>query len=188
MRGGGPRPGRALFPAPHLGGLLMGAVALAACSSEEAGPPEAKKKTARPDPGPVVRRTGEPDRVTYYQILISFAGAKGGLNGQRTRMEASLLARTIEQRLRAGEPFIKLMHEFSDDRQPGAAAANGPYIACNIGVPNRMHPELGPELPRAHLERAVGDAVFSMGVNEARLVEYDRDSCPWGWHLLWRAK
>jgi hypothetical protein len=137
---------------------------------------------------PAVRRDGEADRVLYNQILIAFAGSQGARNLERTREQARRLAQTLVQRLKAGEDFARLMHEYSDDRSATSGLANGPYIICNIGVAHRLRPDNVPEIPRTDLARAVGDALFSMGVNEARLIDYDERTCPWGWHILHRVR
>ena len=165
--------------------LLLTLLAGACGEREPESPPTVPPPAELP---PVVRGAGEPDRVLYNQILISFAGAKGNRNSTRSREQARRLAHTLVARLKAGEDYLRLMNDYSDDCSAASGKANGPYVACNIGVEHRLRPDNLPEIPRGDLERDVGDAVFSMGINEARLVEYDERTCPWGWHILHRVR
>ena len=164
----------------HARAVLLLALLASACSRDEpAGP--------APLP-PLVRLPGEPDQVVYYQILVSFRGAARGPGAARTQAEARTLVRDLEGRLRRRENFFGLMHRWSDDRVPGSAQANGPYVACNLGVAAKLREDRIPEIPRENLERGVGDALFRMGIGEARVVPYDARTCAWGWHILHRVR
>jgi len=118
----------------------------------------------------------EPDRVTVQHLLVSFAGAR--TTATRTRAEAEKLVGELLERANRGEDFDALEKRYSDDpTHPGI------YTLVNKGV----KPETG-EYERAMMVPAFGDVAFKLRKERLKLVPYDPQKSPYGWHILKRLR
>ena len=157
-------------------------VLLAACGSDD--PPE-ERKTHAPRVLPKGRGgppAGQPTRVLFDHIVISFQGADANIEAYRPRDAARRLAYELLEKVESGMDWDQLKQQFSDDRaKAGNKTANGPYRIVNEGL--RYQPS---EIPRAHYGKDLGDALFTMKVGDVRIVDYEPKDCPSGWHILKR--
>lgn len=133
---------------------------------------------------PRVRGEGEPRRVAIERILISYRGNPFEIPARRTLEEAQRVARQVLRRAQAGENFVALRDGYSDDREPGAQTANGPYFFCNYGIdPDPTRPQV-PRMLRANMGRRLGDAAFKMQQGEIALIEYDAQDYSAGFEVI----
>ncbi len=95
---------------------------------EGAAPSGEKIERPQPDFG------GQPAVVEVQHILLSFAGANPRIPATRTREETEALVSDIVKRARAGEDFVAMLIEHSDDPvQPGDKNP-GIYKLLNTGA------------------------------------------------------
>lgn len=136
-------------------------------------PPKALGANATPVPAP----EGEPTRITVQHVLIAFKGAfKAPPTVTRTREEAKAFAQEILDRINAGEDVKALAKEYSTD--PGG----GLYTLVNTG--GRL--EKPTDIPRAKFIKPFTDIAFKLKVGEAGIAEYNKETCPYGWHVIKR--
>jgi len=161
------------------GTLAVILLVLAACAerTEPAAPP--------PPPAPPPKIDEPPRRVAVEHVLIAFQGTLPGAT--RTREEAEALAEEVLARAKEGADFLALRDAHSDDRDPGAAQARGPYRIANRGVP--ADPERG-LYPRDGMAGRFADVAFSLPVGGIGMAAYapGRDKSPFGWHVVKRVE
>jgi len=155
-------------------------LALSACGKKEPPPPPVPSAPlgAAPAAGPRPEKlaNGEPAVITVKHILIAFEGAQRS-EQKRTRAEAEKVAFEAINRAKSGEDFDKIMKELSSD--PG----EGTYTLVNTGIPP------GPgEFDRSGMVRAFGDVGFRISVGEVGLADYDKETSPFGLHIIKRVK
>ncbi len=123
------------------------------------------------------KKPGEPDRVTVQHLLLSFKGAEGSRNSDRSKKETHELAESLLERARAGstEDFDALVKEYTDDRYPGI------YVMTNYGTSAR-----GKERDRDAMVPGFGDVAFSLEVGEVGMAHYHAALSPYGYHLIRR--
>lgn len=115
-------------------------------------------------------------RVKIQHVLISFGDLLPGKTIQRTLEEAEKLAQEVLKKSKLpGADFEALVKEYSDDRAPGI------YFLSDRGQ------ELeGDDIPRDQMVKDFGDMSFSLNVNEVGLVMYNKESSPFGFHVIKR--
>lgn len=131
-----------------------------------------------PDRGAVrvVDGEREPERVTVRHVLIAFDGANlAGVT--RPLDKAERVARNVYEAARGGRPFDELIRLYSDD-----GGGTGIYKLTNWGVAE-LEPD---EMERGRMVRDFHRAAFSMTVGEIRLVPYDAEGSPLGYHVVER--
>ncbi len=125
----------------------------------------------------------EPDRVTVQNILVGFkdaAGFQGNAPAKaktRTQEQARTLAYDLLNRVKGGADFDGLVKEFSDDSFPGV------YSMANT----RINP-VGDEVKREAIVQAFGDLSFRLQVGEVGITDYDKQTSPYGYHIIKRLK
>ncbi|HEV2123825.1 MAG TPA: peptidylprolyl isomerase [Chloroflexota bacterium] len=133
-----------------------------------------------PAPGAVNTNTGgaEPERVQVQHILIGFSGSMPGKRITRTQEEAKALAYDILKKAQSGENFDNLLKQHSDDSPPGI-----------YGMVNRGVAPAGPgEHPRDRLVPAFGNVAFKLPVGGYGIADFDRQTSPFGYHIIKRIK
>lgn len=150
---------------------------LAACSDNAAPPP-------RPQPAPKAQDR-EPRRVWIDQIHISFKGAKPDIGSVRPAAEARRLAYNLLEKIESGVEFDLLKKKHTDDRD-ATDAPNGPYVVVNSGVQHVARRDGVPEIPRDVAHPAWGDMAFALEPGEVGVVDYDKKTCPSGYHVMKR--
>lgn len=116
----------------------------------------------------------EPERIALQHILISFAGA--GTSATRTEDDARRLAAETLAQVREGADFGTIVQERTDDAYPGI------YRLCNRNVA----PTSADEFPRDQMVPAFGDVGFRLAAGEVGIANYDRQTSPFGWHIIKR--
>lgn len=119
----------------------------------------------------------EPDRVTVKQILISFQGAT--TKAKRSQTAAGKLAQETFRQAWEGEDFDALMNVLSDD------PSDGIYSMYNKGVTADSSAN---DSARVSMLPAFGDLCFKLRVGEIRMLSYDPNASPYGWHIIKRVK
>ncbi|MEM8884627.1 MAG: peptidylprolyl isomerase [Planctomycetota bacterium] len=132
-----------------------------------------------PDTAPDPRRV-EADHITVDHILIGVRGAPR-MSATRSVEEARTLAEDIVKRVEAGDSWMKLKNEFSDDRS--ARGPGGPYAMANRGVT----PNAG-EARRDGMVPGFGDTSFALEVDEIGIAPWDSRKSPFGFHIIKRIK
>jgi parvulin-like peptidyl-prolyl isomerase len=117
------------------------------------------------------------EHVTVQHILISFEGANENIKTTRSKAVAESLAHEILEGAKKGEDFGKLTNKFSDDDPVGI------YSMANLNVSNESK-----EMPRQGMVKGFGNVAFLLDVGEVGLAEYNKDSSPYGWHIIKRLK
>ena len=95
---------------------------------------------------------------------------------RRTKDQAKNRVAEIQAMLAQGGDWDALKREYSDDPPPG-----GPYTMVNHGLSG-----LGLERPREDMVTSFGDVSFRLAVGEIGVAVYDRDKCPYGYHIIKR--
>lgn len=131
---------------------------------------------------PAVMENGEPSFITVQHVLIGFEGSVPGKGITRTKEEAEALAKEVLAKAQAGEDFLKLVEQHTDDSPPGI------YKMANFGVKVDRRPASPADMvaPRAQMVAAFGDTGFPLQVGETGLAEFDTKSSPYGWHVVKR--
>jgi parvulin-like peptidyl-prolyl isomerase len=153
-------------------------VLLSACGKKETPPPPPGAAPVTSGPRPEKAPNGQPAIITVQHVLISFEGSSRS-EQKRSRAEAEKLAFEIINRAKNGEDFEKLMKEFSND--PGG----GTYTLVNEGLTAN---QAAGEYERHGMVPAFGDVGFRIAVGEVGLADYDKDSSPFGLHIIKRIK
>ena len=137
-------------------------------------------------PDTLVVGPGEPDRVEVQDIFVTFGALEAGkhLGVTRNRDEALNRIQEILERIDAGEDFDALTKEYTDYDYPAIVFIANHGVETSFSTIRTSVTE--GYTARKFLEKDYGDAAFQMAVDEVRLVEYNRESCPSGWHILKR--
>ena len=133
--------------------------------------------TAAPSPAPKQIDASTP-RATARHILVSFKDSELGLVN-RTRAEASTLARALCERLRNGEDGAELAASFSND--PYLETDHGIRRVANFG----FEPEQG-ETPRARMPEAYAEVLFGLAPGGCGVADYDPIRCSLGYFVIQR--
>ena len=165
---------------------------LAACSGEGMAPAAqdspAESSEAPPAPASgdalaalrqkVADTTARPEHdaevVKVAHILIAFEGAERS-TATRSKEEAELRAAELLVRVEAGEDFVTLMRESSDDSGPG-------IYTMTTGAPSRD------VYPRAGMALAFGDTGWRLEVGQVGVAAYDPAKSQFGWHIIKRVE
>ncbi len=120
----------------------------------------------------------EPERVQVQHILIGFSGSVPGKRITRTQEEAKTLAYDLLKKAQSGEDFDSLVKQHTDDSPPGI-----------YGMANRGVAPAGPgEYPRDGMVAAFGNVGFKLPVGGYGIADYDRQTSPFGYHIIKRLK
>ena len=154
-------------------GLCLAVLVGAGCAEIGLAPHEPDREAVR-----IASDAREPSRVTVRHVLIAFDGAK--LVGVTRSLEkAERVATNVFEAAQSGRPFDELVRLYSDD-----GGGNGEYTLSNWGVP-QVDPD---EMERGRMVRDFHRAAFSMDVGEIRLVPYDEQGSPLGFHIIQRVR
>jgi hypothetical protein len=119
----------------------------------------------------------EPQHVQVQHVLVGFAGTVPGKPITRTQEQARTLAYDILKKAEGGADFDALVKEYTDDSPPGI------YGMSNRGV----QPAQG-EYPRDGMVGAFGNVGFKIAVGAYGVADFDRQSSPFGYHVIKRLK
>lgn len=122
-------------------------------------------------------KTGEPERVEVQHILIAFKGSLPGREIERSKEEAETLASELLAKAYQGEDFNALVKSYTDDRAPGI------YKMSNHGIT-----PIGEEFGRAMMVPAFGELGFTLGVGSVGLAPFNKESSPYGYHIIKRLR
>lgn len=130
----------------------------------------------------LVTDSGEPAYITVQHCLIGFQGATTGVT--RTREEAEALAMELLEKAKNGESFEQIVQKYTDDSPPGI------YKMANHGFEGNMTSSIVSRrvFERGAMVAAFGDTGFPLQVGEFGLAAYDRQTSPFGWHIIKRIK
>ncbi len=186
--------------------VMIGTLLLAACSEsiEDRGPSvssgsdatsdtksanetPAEEPTEKPAevsylPSPKPAGWQAPNRVKVQHILIGVAGSPLPKPNLPTEAEARKLARSLCDRIRAGEDMDALVKEHTHDSHPGI------YTMIMTGREDRR----ALIFMRQNMARAFGDVAYALDVGECAVADYDpkqnpRESrSPYGFHVIKR--
>jgi hypothetical protein len=125
---------------------------------------------------------GEPSHITVQHILIGFKGSVRGKDITRTKEEAEELAKELLAKAKAGEDFLQLVIEHTDDSPPGI------YHMANFGERGNSRPARPEDMvfKRGEMVPAFGNTGFPLKVGETGLAEFDPMNSPFGWHIVKR--
>jgi len=144
--------------------------------AKQEGAEESQAQTATEQQSPRPAEVGtEPDHIEVQHILIAFKGSIPGKNITRSQAEAQQLALEVLALANQGEDFDALVRKYTDDSYPGR------YKMSNLGVPSSAG-----EYPRNRMVAAFGDVGFKLEVGAVGLANYDRQTSPYGWHIIKR--
>ena len=115
------------------------------------------------------------DHILVQHVLVGFQGSVPGKNITRTQAEAEALARDILGRAQGGEDFGGLVQQYTDDAYPGI------YGLSNTGVTPGAN-----EYPRDGMVKGFSDVAFSLRTGEVGVANYDKQTSPYGWHVIKR--
>jgi len=174
------------------GGLLLSLALLAGCEQGQSGaaPPAPPAATPAAAP-PSVTTAGSPlealrqnasevaarsevsaERIRVAHILVAFQGAMRA-TVTRSMAEAEARAAELLARATAGEDFVELMKQNSDDSGPG-------IYGMTTGAP-------GPDFyPRQGMAPAFGDVGWRLDVGQIGVAPFDPEKSPFGWHIIKR--
>lgn len=119
----------------------------------------------------------EAEHIQVQHVLIGFKGSIPGQAISRSQEEAEKLAYEVLAQAQAGADFDGLVRKYTDDSPPGI------YAMANRGVR-----AVGGEFERSGMVAAFGDVGFPLAVGEIGIADYNRQSSPYGWHIIKRLK
>jgi hypothetical protein len=114
------------------------------------------------------RHEHDAPQLEVQHVLISFQGAPRMTGVTRTLEEAHELAARVYARAKAGDDFVALMKEFSND------SGGGTYPMSKQS--------------RGGMVDGFGNVGWRLEVGEIGVAPYDPDASPYGWHIIKRTK
>jgi hypothetical protein len=161
--------------------ILVGAAA-AGCQKKEAavetgteGQPADTAAAAQPAPQPAALAAGH---IEVQHVLVGFKGSVPGKAITRTQEEAKKLAYEILERAKKGEDFGNLVQQSTDDQFPGI------YRLADNGVTV----EQGAEYARGGMVKGFSDAAFALEIGGVGIADFDKQTSPYGWHVIKRLR
>jgi hypothetical protein len=163
--------------------LILAAAVAAGCQKKEAavgtsaeGQP-ADTAVAAPPASPAQPALAA-GHIEVQHVLVGFKGSVPGKDITRTQDEAKKLAYEILERARKGENFDELVQQYTNDQFPGVyrLADNGATV------------EQGVEYPRAGMVKGFGDAAFGLEIGGVGIADFDKQTSPYGWHVIKRLR
>lgn len=159
---------------PSAAALLLVAALAASARADDVGFPAAggarfDSLITRPEPAP--------ERVEISQMFLAFESSIPRQTVARRRAAADSLARHVLRLARGGAAFDSLVKVHSDLKRGSRV----------VLVNNGVAPAAG-EKGRRHVEPAVGDMAFGLGVGQTGLVVPDGKSCRYGYYVIHRWK
>lgn len=118
--------------------------------------------------------TGE---IQVQHVLIAFQGS--GTRARRSKAEAQALAAEVWQRAQAGEDFLGLVKENTDDSPPGIY---GMVSDASKASPAKMI------YHREGMVPAFGNVGWRLQVGEIGVAPHHMGASPYGWHIIKRLK
>ena len=112
--------------------------------------------------------------IRVAHILVAFAGASRA-TVSRSKAKAEQRAAELLARIEAGEDFMVLMKESSDD-------TGGGVYSMTTGSPGAG------VFPRSSMAPAFGDIGYRLEVGQVGVAEYDPQGSPFGWHIILRVE
>lgn len=124
-------------------------------------------------------REEEPETVGVIHVLIGFKKTVRGKKLDRTKREAEELAYELLERAQAGEDFVTLVQEYSDDYKPQQGVVM-------IRMTNDDQPLRAGHYPRREMAANFGDVAFGLEVDEVGIARYHPGNSPFGFHVIKR--
>lgn len=163
--------------------LVLAAAVAAGCQKKEAavgtgteGQPA--DTTAAAQPAAPAQPALAAGHIEVQHVLIGFTGSVPGKDIKLTQEEARKLAYEILDRAKKGENFDQLVQQYTADQFPGI------YRLADHGVAA----EQGVEYERAGMVKGFGDVAFGLKVGDVGIADYDRQTSPYGWHVIKRLR
>jgi len=151
--------------------LVLVAAAAAGCQKKEAavetgteGQPADTAAAAQPAPQPAALAAGH---IEVQHVLVGFKGSVPGKAITRT-----------QERAKKGEDFGNLVQQSTDDQFPGI------YRLADNGVTV----EQGAEYARGGMVKGFSDAAFALEIGGVGIADFDKQTSPYGWHVIKRLR
>lgn len=117
------------------------------------------------------------DTIEVQHLLVAHKDA--GVPGvTRSLEEAEQLAAELYAKVGEGADFDALVKEHTDDAHPG-------IYGMTMSGPGDRDANI---YPRGGMVAAFGDVGWKLDVGEVGVAPFDRDTSPYGWHIIKRTK
>lgn len=124
-------------------------------------------------------RKKQPKKVTVVHILIGFKKTVPGKEQARTKKQAEELAYELLDRAEAGEDFLEMIKEYSDDYKPQRGV-------MALSMSQFDEPIMTGVFPRRDMAANFGQVSFDLEVGEFGIARYHPGNSPIGYHIIKR--